>query len=85
MGWLAIIGLLAGVLQDGAMGRRLEKTLLCIAELIYRVKWQAWMKLARRSTIGEILAEPRGTEQRCAQLEAECDLLRSRLARMSPA
>lgn len=64
------------------MQRRFEKALIYIAELIYRITWQAWMKLAKRSTIGEILARLRHAEQRCLQLQAECDLLRGRLAGM---
>ena len=57
---------------------RFEKALIWIAELIYRVICQAWVKLAQRSTIGEILARLMHSEQRCCKLQAECDLLRER-------
>ena len=62
----------------------LERVLLIVAGLIHQVTWRAWMKVARRSTIGELLARLRTTEDRIAQLEAECGILRMRLEKRPP-
>ena len=62
----------------------MERVLLVVSELIYRSTWAAWMKLARRSLVGDLLARLRTAEERAARFEAECVLLRTRLAKIDP-
>ena len=66
------------------MQAKFERAFLAVAGLIYEATWRAWIKMARRSTVGEIVAKWREAEARCARLEAERDLLRERLAKIDP-
>ena len=49
------------------MAGRWDRVLLVVAELVYQVTWRAWMKLARRSLVGDLLARLRAAEERAVR------------------